>query len=233
MAWWIIKPDDVYMGSSLSPCNSVHQLLKLLRKWSLYLWYNSAYMFHYKLNDYVMTALWKAKKVVSLLSELSVFSSLISFSLTDAECGLPYDKESMAIIHLNNTTVMYLKEVTKFLAMVCFLRKESFERKGQSIHSRFIDAPITKRLKGSKWKYLVLNTNFNTVGKVCGVETFEAHHDSQHPITSSEWYLLQSQKPSAWNYIVTFFFTCSLFYFIQRYNNCIRLSLWLFNSTPL
>ncbi|XP_063040000.1 ras-related GTP-binding protein D [Engraulis encrasicolus] len=47
-----------------------------------------------------------------------------------AEAGSPYDKESMAIIHLNNTTVMYLKEVTKFLAMVCFLREESFERKG-------------------------------------------------------------------------------------------------------
>ncbi|XP_031731724.1 ras-related GTP-binding protein D-like [Anarrhichthys ocellatus] len=52
------------------------------------------------------------------------------YGLTDSEAGLPYDKESMAIIHLNNTTVMYLKEVTKFLAMVCFVRKESFERKG-------------------------------------------------------------------------------------------------------
>lgn len=64
----------------------------------------------------------------------NVFFCLISFSLTDSEGGLPYDKESMAIIHLNNTTVMYLKEVTKFLAMVCFLRKESFERKGQYIY---------------------------------------------------------------------------------------------------
>ncbi|KAJ4939300.1 hypothetical protein JOQ06_028750 [Pogonophryne albipinna] len=54
-------------------------------------------------------------------------------SLTDSEAGLPYDKESMAIIHLNNTTVMYLKEVTKFLAMVCFLRKESFERKARAL----------------------------------------------------------------------------------------------------
>ncbi|XP_062413402.1 ras-related GTP-binding protein D-like [Pungitius pungitius] len=51
-------------------------------------------------------------------------------SLTDSEAGLPYDEESMAIIHLNNTTVMYLKEVTKFLAIVCFVRNESFERKG-------------------------------------------------------------------------------------------------------
>lgn len=36
----------------------------------------------------------------------------------------------MAIIKLNNTTVLYLKEVTKFLALVCFVREESFERKG-------------------------------------------------------------------------------------------------------
>eukprot|EP00066_Takifugu_rubripes_P010022 XP_003977484.1 PREDICTED: ras-related GTP-binding protein D-like isoform X1 [Takifugu rubripes] len=48
----------------------------------------------------------------------------------DTGSDLPYDKESMAIIHLNNTTVIYLKEVTEFLAVVCFLRTESFERKG-------------------------------------------------------------------------------------------------------
>ncbi|KAK9526585.1 hypothetical protein VZT92_015274 [Zoarces viviparus] len=46
------------------------------------------------------------------------------------EDGSAYDKESMAIIKLNNTTVLYLKEVTKFLALVCILREESFERKG-------------------------------------------------------------------------------------------------------
>ncbi|XP_069547972.1 ras-related GTP binding Cb [Brachyistius frenatus] len=46
------------------------------------------------------------------------------------EDGCAYDKESSAIIRLNNTTVLYLKEVTKFLALVCILREESFERKG-------------------------------------------------------------------------------------------------------
>lgn len=45
--------------------------------------------------------------------------------------GSAYDKESLAIIKLNNTTVLYLKEVTKFLALVCILREESFERKGE------------------------------------------------------------------------------------------------------
>ncbi|KAM4538979.1 ras-related GTP-binding protein C-like [Odontesthes bonariensis] len=46
------------------------------------------------------------------------------------EDGCAYDKESSAIIKLNNTTVLYLKEVTRFLALVCILREESFERKG-------------------------------------------------------------------------------------------------------
>lgn len=44
--------------------------------------------------------------------------------------GCAYDKGSMAAIRLNNTTVLYLKEVTKFLALVCILREESFEKKG-------------------------------------------------------------------------------------------------------
>ncbi|XP_008421238.1 ras-related GTP-binding protein C-like [Poecilia reticulata] len=44
--------------------------------------------------------------------------------------GAAYDDESLAIIRLNNSTVLYLKEVTRFLALVCILREESFERKG-------------------------------------------------------------------------------------------------------
>ncbi|XP_068195250.1 ras-related GTP-binding protein D isoform X2 [Antennarius striatus] len=52
------------------------------------------------------------------------------YGLTGSEDSSPYDKDSMAIIHLNNTTVMYLKEVTKFLAIVCFLPKDSFMRRG-------------------------------------------------------------------------------------------------------
>lgn len=65
---------------------------------------------------------------------VNLFETLYLFllvSLSEDVAGSPYDKESMAIIHLNNTTVMYLKEVTKFLALVCFLREESFERKGK------------------------------------------------------------------------------------------------------
>lgn len=52
------------------------------------------------------------------------------YGLMQDGSGCAYDKESSAIIRLNNTTVLYLKEVTKFLALVCILREESFERKG-------------------------------------------------------------------------------------------------------
>lgn len=57
-------------------------------------------------------------------------------SLREDGSGSAYDKESMAIIKLNNTTVLYLKEVTKFLALVCILREESFERKGKRAPTR-------------------------------------------------------------------------------------------------
>ncbi|XP_028636143.1 ras-related GTP-binding protein D isoform X1 [Grammomys surdaster] len=52
------------------------------------------------------------------------------YGLKEDGAAAPYDKDSTAIIKLNNTTVLYLKEVTKFLALVCFVREESFERKG-------------------------------------------------------------------------------------------------------
>lgn len=59
-------------------------------------------------------------------------SCVPAVSLKEDGSGSAYDKESMAIIKLNNTTVLYLKEVTKFLALVCILREESFERKGET-----------------------------------------------------------------------------------------------------
>lgn len=66
----------------------------------------------------------------------------------------------MAIIKLNNTTVLYLKEVTKFLALVCILREESFERKGKpSFRSRrrsyFGDQQADLIIKGVVLGYII------------------------------------------------------------------------------
>jgi len=41
-----------------------------------------------------------------------------------------FNTDSSAVIRLNNGTVMYLREVTKFLALVCILREDSFDRQG-------------------------------------------------------------------------------------------------------
>lgn len=45
-----------------------------------------------------------------------------------------FDNLSSALIKLNNSTILYLKEVNKFLALVCILREENFTRQGNLIN---------------------------------------------------------------------------------------------------
>lgn len=42
----------------------------------------------------------------------------------------PFDSNSASIIKLNNNTVLYLREVNNFLALVCILREENFDKQG-------------------------------------------------------------------------------------------------------
>ena len=44
--------------------------------------------------------------------------------------GEAFDQESSAVIKLNNSTILYLKEVNRYLALVCILREGSYERQG-------------------------------------------------------------------------------------------------------
>ncbi|KAH8261519.1 hypothetical protein KR044_010558, partial [Drosophila immigrans] len=41
-----------------------------------------------------------------------------------------FDSGSSSLIKLNNNTILYLREVNKFLALVCLLREENFNRQG-------------------------------------------------------------------------------------------------------
>lgn len=41
-----------------------------------------------------------------------------------------FDEQSSSLIKLNNGTVLYLREVNKFLALVCILREDNFDHKG-------------------------------------------------------------------------------------------------------
>ncbi|KAK3865589.1 hypothetical protein Pcinc_028811, partial [Petrolisthes cinctipes] len=43
---------------------------------------------------------------------------------------VPFDKGSSSIIKLNNATVLYLREVSRFLALVCILKEDNFDKQG-------------------------------------------------------------------------------------------------------
>ncbi|XP_064652409.1 ras-related GTP-binding protein C-like isoform X2 [Lineus longissimus] len=44
--------------------------------------------------------------------------------------GSAFDNQSSSIIKMNNATILYLREVNKYLALVCILREDSFDRQG-------------------------------------------------------------------------------------------------------
>ncbi|KAK9877914.1 hypothetical protein WA026_020138 [Henosepilachna vigintioctopunctata] len=48
-----------------------------------------------------------------------------------------FDEQSSSLIKLNNGTVLYLREVNRFLALVCILREDNFDHKG-IIDSNFV-----------------------------------------------------------------------------------------------
>ena len=51
--------------------------------------------------------------------------------LREGDGGSAYDTQSSSVIRLNNSSVLYLREVNKYLALVCLLREDSFEKPGQ------------------------------------------------------------------------------------------------------
>lgn len=43
---------------------------------------------------------------------------------------MAFDNKTSSLIKLNNNTILYLREVNKFLALVCILREENFNKQG-------------------------------------------------------------------------------------------------------
>lgn len=52
------------------------------------------------------------------------------YGLGDEVDSSAFDEKSQSVIKLNNSTVLFLKEVNKVLALVCILREENFGHKG-------------------------------------------------------------------------------------------------------
>ncbi len=61
----------------------------------------------------------------SILIETFIFCSLPEETEVAA-----FDEESASVIRLNNSTVLYMREINKVLALVCILREENFTKPG-------------------------------------------------------------------------------------------------------
>lgn len=56
------------------------------------------------------------------------------YGLTSADDLAPaFDRHSQASIRLNNGTFLHLREVNRFLALVCILRDEAMEKQGKYV----------------------------------------------------------------------------------------------------
>lgn len=55
----------------------------------------------------------------------------------EANDGTAFDEQSFSVIKLNNGTALYLREVNKFLALVCILREENLNEKQGVIDYNF------------------------------------------------------------------------------------------------
>lgn len=69
--------------------------------------------------------------MIDVVIDLSDIYGLSSESKASHE-QTAFDSHSSSLIKLNNNTILYLKEVNKFLALVCILREENFIRQGLS-----------------------------------------------------------------------------------------------------
>ncbi|KRT84370.1 ADP ribosylation factor, partial [Oryctes borbonicus] len=52
------------------------------------------------------------------------------YGIKEDQDAAAFDDQSSSLIKLNNGTVLYLREVNKFLALVCILREDNFDHKG-------------------------------------------------------------------------------------------------------
>lgn len=68
--------------------------------------------------------------VFIILSKLICILSSQVFSVKEEQDPAAFDEQSSSLIKLNNGTVLYLREVNKFLALVCILREDNFDHKG-------------------------------------------------------------------------------------------------------
>ena len=64
-------------------------------------------------------------------SDSGFYFSSLCFRLPEETEVAAFDDESASVIRLNNSTVLYMREINKVLALVCILREENFTKPGK------------------------------------------------------------------------------------------------------
>jgi Ras-related GTP-binding protein C/D len=67
---------------------------------------------------------------LNILNFLLIDHRTFYFLRTKEADGAAFDHQSLSLIKLNNSTILYLREVNRFLALVCILREDHFARQG-------------------------------------------------------------------------------------------------------
>ena len=66
---------------------------------------------------------------------------LFSRVTDDAETSA-FDNQSSSVIRLNNSTIIFMKEVSNVLAMICIWREENFGKSGKSFENDILNGVV-------------------------------------------------------------------------------------------
>ena len=81
-------------------------------------------------NPVDMTTYELCSDMIDVVIDVSCIYGLTTQSGVSRADGLGYDTDSASIIHLSNDYTLYLREVNRYLALVCLMREDSWKRGG-------------------------------------------------------------------------------------------------------
>ena len=107
--------------------------------------------------------------------------------------GSTFDNCSSSAIRLNSGTVLYLREVNKFLALVCILREENFTKQGlidynfQCFRKSIQDVFIHRLNDVSRVAHTNINTPYGSSNMAQDVEEGDIHTASEVNVYSANY----------------------------------------------
>lgn len=123
--------------------------------------------------------------MIDVVIDLSDIYGLTSEAKANQE-QTAFDSHSSSLIKLNNNTILYLKEVNKFLALVCILREENFIRQG-SLKAFLcnINQANPKLLSGViDYNFLIFREGISQVFELRS-KKMESELDEDYPLSTS------------------------------------------------